>query len=111
MNKMFADREHLGSQSHHGIMGDLHSAQLTSPSVTPFPGVLAFLILLQKTLNSGTCFVTGHNPSFSDRNTHFKGRKMYANSRVPGRSPAPVRHVRGDQILSLFMLFFPSKRV
>ena len=34
MNKMFADREHLGSQSHHGIMGDLHSAQLTSPSET-----------------------------------------------------------------------------
>ena len=34
MNKMFADREHLGSESHHGIMGDLHSAQLTSPSKT-----------------------------------------------------------------------------
>jgi hypothetical protein len=34
MNKMFADREQLGSQSHHGIMGDLHSAQLTSPSET-----------------------------------------------------------------------------
>jgi hypothetical protein len=38
MNKMFADRGHLGSQSHHGIMGDLHSAQLTSPSETIFPG-------------------------------------------------------------------------
>jgi len=38
MNKMFADREHLGSQSHHGIMEDLHSAQLTSPSETIFPG-------------------------------------------------------------------------
>jgi len=34
MNKMFADREHLGSQSHHSIMGDLHSAKLTSPSET-----------------------------------------------------------------------------
>jgi hypothetical protein len=34
MNKMFADREHLGSESHYGIMGDLHSAQLTSPSET-----------------------------------------------------------------------------
>ena len=34
MNKMFADREHLGTYSHHGIMGDLHSAQLTSPSET-----------------------------------------------------------------------------
>jgi len=34
MNKMFADREHLGSESHHGIMGNLHSAQLTSPSET-----------------------------------------------------------------------------
>ena len=38
MNKMFADREHLGSQSHHGIMGDLHSAQLISPMETPLPG-------------------------------------------------------------------------
>jgi hypothetical protein len=38
MNKMFADREHLGSQSHHGTMGDLHSAQPTSPSETVFPG-------------------------------------------------------------------------
>jgi hypothetical protein len=34
MNKMFADREHWGSESHYGIMGDLHSAQLTSPSET-----------------------------------------------------------------------------
>ena len=32
MNKMFADREHLGSELHHGIMGDLSSPQLTSPS-------------------------------------------------------------------------------
>jgi len=45
MNKMFADREHLGSQSHHGNLGDLNSAQLTSPSETfdhkrfPTPGI------------------------------------------------------------------------
>jgi hypothetical protein len=32
--RSFMDREHLGSQSHHGIIGDLHSAQLTSPSET-----------------------------------------------------------------------------
>jgi len=32
MNKMFVIREQLRSQSHRGTMGNLYSAQLTSPS-------------------------------------------------------------------------------
>ena len=60
---------------------DLLRLQTHSPTVTPTSGQLTFPVWLQKTPNSGTRFLTGCKPSFLRQNTHFKGRKMYANGR------------------------------
>jgi hypothetical protein len=61
MNKMFADREHVRSQSYHGIMGDLHSAQLTSTSETlhhkQFPTLIIALIQEKVTLLFSEYFI------------------------------------------------------
>jgi hypothetical protein len=65
-----------------GTSGDLHSAELTSPTVTLFLGELTFSVWSQKTLDSGTRFLTGFNPPFPSQNSHFIGRKMYVNGRL-----------------------------
>jgi hypothetical protein len=95
----------------HERIRDIDSPQSHSPTVNPSSGDLTFLVWSQKTPNSGTRFLTGFNPPFHGQNSHFTGRKMYANRRYwmakPGRGRGGSR-VRGKRTPVLGSVLFPK---